>query len=253
VITEIGLTPLIGFLLAMVRVTSWMLLTPPFQGRTIPAVVKVGTAAALSLVIAPQLPVSQATLDPATLLPMVLVQAVTGLLFGAFTYIVFSAIHIAGQYIDIFGGFTMSMSFDPFLNAQSSTFGRFYNMVALVLLFVTNGHLLLIKGFATSFQAIPLTGLSLENIEALFFENMTYFSLAAIEIAAPILGAFFLTEVTLGLLTKAAPQMQILMFAFPLKVFVTILMVAIVIPIVVPAEKNIVNQVLETGAKLLGG
>ena len=102
--------------------------------------------------------------DSATLLKLVLLQTMTGLILGFLTQILFSAIQGAGQLIDTFGGFTLSMAMDPFGNNQSSQFGRFYQLIATTLLFVTNGYLLLIKGFMTSFQVVPLGGVHFDDV-----------------------------------------------------------------------------------------
>lgn len=251
--TALPVNYLVGFLLALVRTTSWMAVSPPFNTRTIPRLVKLGIAAAISMALAPRMPVDQVTLETGPFLLLVLTQVVTGLILGFLTQLIFAAVGAAGQLIDILGGFTLSMAFDPMLNAQSSVFGRFYGLLATTLLFVTSGHLMLIKGFMTSFDAVPLSGLAFTDMETLIVDNIARFLVAALEIAGPLVAAYFLTEVALGLLSKAAPQLNVIMFGFPLKIFLTILLVSSALPLVPGAVDRLVDTALRQGIPLLGG
>lgn len=248
---DLELTTLVGFLLALARTTAWMAVSPPFSGKQIPRLVKLGAAAGISMTIAPSLPTDQLTLDPGPLLVMVLMQVATGLILGYLTQMLFAAVGAAGGLIDIFGGFTLSQAYDPFMNNQSSVFGRFYGIIATTLLFVINGHLLLIKGFMTSFEAVPLGGIALDSFKEVLFRDLAMFGISALEIAAPLIAAYFLSDVALGLLTKAAPQLQILTLSFPLKILLTLLMVGAALPLLTDALHTFVNQTLVDGRDAL--
>ena len=176
------------------------------------------------------------------LIPLVLLQIATGLVLGFITQILFSAIATAGNLIDLFGGFTLSMALDPFMNSQSSTFGRFYGLLATTLLFITNGYLLLIKGFLTSFDVVPLGGIKFEGLQEIILHDVGLMMMAAIEIAGPLLACYFLAEVALGLLGKAAPQLNILQFGFPFKILLTLLIVSAAIPLIPGALDNLLND-----------
>lgn len=247
----IPIVPLIGFILAVIRVSAWMLLCPPFNTRAIPRRVKIGIAAALALPIAPQLSPAHATLEPLPFLTEAAVQMASGLILGFFSLLLFSAFQAAGAYIDTLGGFSMSMSMDPYSNNQTSLIGRFYNLVAITLLLVMNGHLLIIKGFMTSFQAVPLGGAAFARYKELVIKDLGYFAVASIEIVGPLIVAYFLTEVCIGLLNKAAPQLNVLMFGFPLKIFISIIMVIMALPIAKTAMQNIISHILHEGSLIM--
>ncbi len=248
---DLELTTFVGFLLALARTTAWMAVAPPFYGRMMPRLVKLGAAAGISMAIAHTLPADQMTLEPGPLMVMVLMQVATGLILGFLTQILFAAIGAAGGLIDIFGGFTLSQAFDPFMNNQSSIFGRFYGLIATTLLFVINGHLLLIKGFMTSFDAVPLGGIALDSFKEVLFRDLALFGIAAVEIAGPLIAAYFLADVALGLMTKAAPQLNVLVLSFPLKILLTLLMVGAALPLIIDALNTFVNQTLEDGSDAL--
>lgn len=245
------LAPVIGFLFALVRTTAFMALAPPFNNRSIPRRIKLGVAMGISLALAHKLPADNVSLDGSYILANVATQLITGLALGMITNVLFAAVGMAGQFIDLFGGFTLAMSMDPMLNAQTSIFGRFYSLIATVMLFAINGHLMVVKGFLTSFEAIPITGISIETFIDMMLKNVSMLMIAAVEIAGPLLAAYFLTEVALGLLGKAAPQMNILQFGFPLKIFLTLLLVGAALPLIPGAMHNLTNDVLQSGFELL--
>lgn len=249
----IPISSLIGFLFALVRTSSFMAIAPPFNSRSIPRRTKLGVAAGISLVLAPKLDPDQVSLDTEFLIMGILTQMFTGLLLGFITNVLISAVSLAGGMIDLFGGFTLSQAMDPLLNAQTSIFGRFYSLIATTMMFVINGHLMLIKGFLTSFDAVPLSGLTTEMFTNLLLKQVGTLMVAAVEIAGPLLAAYFLTEVALGLLTKAAPQMNVLQFGFPLKILLTLLMVGAVLPLIPGAMHSLTNDILRDGMSLIGG
>ena len=241
---------LVGFLLALVRASCWLVLVPPFGTRTIPPTVKVGLAAALSLPVAETVAKTVPSLDqPAALIGAVAMQVAIGLTLGFVVFLMFSAVQAAGELIDLFGGFTVAPAYDPLSNAQSSTFGRFYNLLATTLLFVINGHVLLIRGFETSFQSISATP-TLNDLSSGLISDLGVFFLAAVEIAAPLLAALFLAEVALGLLSKAAPQMNIFMVGFPVKILLTLMLAGLALPLLPGTVESLLGHAMRGGATM---
>ena len=241
---------LVGFLLALVRASCWLVLVPPFGTRAIPAPVKIGLAGALALPVAHTVALQVPSLDePAPLIGAVAMQVAIGLSLGFVVFLIFSAVQSAGELIDVFGGFTVAPAYDPMSNAQSSTFGRFYNLVATTLLFVINGHVLLVKGFLTSFQSVSAAP-TLHDLSSGLIADLGMFFLAAIEIAAPLLAALFLAEVALGLLSKAAPQMNIFMVGFPVKILLTLMLTGLALPLLPSTIQSLLTTALHAGNHL---
>jgi flagellar biosynthetic protein FliR len=241
---------LVGFLLALVRASCWLILVPPFGTRSIPAPVKIGLAAALALPVATRVSETVPSLaTPAPLIGAVALQVAVGLSLGFIVFLLFSAVQAAGELIDLFGGFTVAPAYDPLANAQSSTFGRFYHLIAVTLLFAINGHLLLVRGFVTSFDSISATP-TLDDFSAHFVNTFGMFFLAALEIAAPLLAALFLAEVAMGLLSKAAPQMNIFMVGMPAKILLTLALAGLALPLLPSAVSSILDNALRAGNNL---
>jgi flagellar biosynthesis protein FliR len=242
---------LTGFLLALVRAAAWIFVSPPFSTRIVPTPVKLGLAAALALAVQHKMGPQAVPLETVPLLGAAVVQAATGLALGFLTMLLFSALQAAGELIDLFSGLTVAQAFDPLSLNQSSVFGRFYQLLATTLLFAVDGHLLLVKGFLTSFDAVPLEGLRLDRMAELLTSGIATFLLAAVEIAAPLLAVLFVTEMALALLSRAAPLMNVFVLGMPLKIGIVLVLAGVALPLLPDAVSSLVGQALRSGATLL--
>jgi flagellar biosynthetic protein FliR len=238
-----------AFALALVRATAWIFISPPFNTRTVPTAVKAGLAAALALAAAPHLRDTNLEFGTVPFIGALVTQAVVGVALGMITMILVSAIQTAGSLVDIFAGYSLAAVYDPLADHQAAIFGRFYQLVGTTLLFVTNGHLILVNGFFRSFDAIPVSGIAAGSLASVLTTNLGVFFVASLEVAGPIIGCLFLSEMTLGLLAKAAPSLNVFSLAFPLRIVVALLLVAVALPLITPALENL----LRTAVAPFGG
>jgi flagellar biosynthetic protein FliR len=240
----------IGFVLAVVRASAWLVVVPPFNSRTIPVQAKVGLALALAIPAAPMLAETAPEPQVGPLIVATLVQVAAGLTLGFLVMLLFSAVQAAGALIDMFVGFTIAATYDPVSGANTPVIGRFYNLVAVTLLFALDGHLLLVRGFLDSFTAVPAGMPDLGAVSEVFIDSLSLFFLAAIEIALPLLGALFLAEVTLGLLSRAAPQMNVFMLGFPIKILLALVLLGLALPLLPNAVTGLLTEAVSTGRDL---
>jgi flagellar biosynthesis protein FliR len=238
-----------AFALALVRATAWIFISPPFNTRIVPTAVKAGLAAALALAAVPHVKGTEVPIGTAPFFGALVTQAVVGVALGMITLLLFNAIQAAGSLVDIFAGYSLAAVYDPLADHSAAVFGRFYQLVAATLLFATNGHLLLVNGFFRSFDAIPVSGLAAGDMADVLTKNIGVFMIAALEVAGPVLACLFLSEMTLGLLARAAPSLNVFSLAFPLRIVVALLLVAIALPLVTPALDNL----LRTAVAPFGG
>lgn len=222
---------LVGYILAMTRAATWLLVSPPFNSTMVPIRIKAGFAAALALALGPRVAEQSVPLEVGPLIGAIVLQVVAGAALGFVAQLLFAMFQTAGAIVDIFGAFSISQALDPVTGVQTSVFGRFYSLFASVLLFVTGGHLLLVRGFLTSFEALPVDGFRSARVAEILTADVTTFFMGALQIAAPLVAALFLTDVALGLLSRAAPEMNVFLLGLPIKVFVTISLVSIVLPL----------------------
>ncbi len=242
----------LGFVLAIVRAAAWIAVAPPFNTRMIPVQGKVGLALALAIPVAPKIAETAPPPEVGPLVMATLLQVGMGLALGFVVQVIFAAVQAAGELVDLFAGFTIAATYDPFTNANQAVFGRFYQLLAIALLFALDGHLLLVKGLLDSYAVVPSTLPDLGATSAELLDALALFFLSALEIAAPLLGALFLTEVCLGLLSKAAPQMNVFTLGFPVKILLTLGLAGLALPLLPNAVDGLVRAAVRSGTVVLG-
>jgi flagellar biosynthetic protein FliR len=245
---------LVGFVLVLVRATTWVLVCPPFNSPAIPGRVKVGFAVALSFLLAPTVGESFASgasnLALGSLVVALLVQLVAGFALGFLTMALFAAVQMAGEVLDMQVGFSIGGVFDPLSGNNSTPLGRLYQLLAIVVLFAIDGHVLIARAFVRSVELAPLGAFSFasaaETVVGLFG---TLFA-AALEIALPVLAALFIAEVALGLLGKAAPQLNILVIGFAAKSFIAFVLVGTTVALLPGHVGSLISRAVEDGLRL---
>jgi flagellar biosynthesis protein FliR len=251
---EIGSASLVALILAALRASAWLVVCPPFNSRIIPAPVKALLAVAISLPMAPHLRASLPDLDTVSLIVSSAEQVAVGVALGFVTALFFAAVQAAGDLIDLFGGFSLAFAFDPLSQAQSSVFGRFYNLIAVTLLFASDGHQLVLRGFLQSYKTLPLEDtLSLKTLSRILTEGIDDMFLAALQIAGPLIAVLFLTDVAFGLLNRVAPALNAFSLGFPAKIFLTLGLAGTAIAVLPRAMDGLIDKAVAAVVSLAGG
>ena len=241
---QLPVDQVLATLLATVRVSAWLVVSPPFNNRAIPSFVKVAIALAVAMSIGPSL-ASQA--PPAELLALVvsvMFQVVVGLTLGFLTQLLFASVQAAGELIDVSSGFSLASLYDPVSSVNVSMFGRVYQLVAVTLLFALDGHLLLLRGFMASFRVFPMHPVSVSVLARTVTSHVGMFFVSALEIAAPVLVVLFLAELAMGLVSRAVPSLNILVMSFPVKILLTLSVASIAIASLPGVVSTIVDHVI---------
>jgi flagellar biosynthetic protein FliR len=210
-------------MLASVRMTTFLVIAPPFSHNAFPLRVKAMLGIGLALAVAPRVARGYVSPDTAGFIVGLLVELVTGALLGFLVLIVFSAVQSAGNLVDLFGGFQLAQGFDPQMMINGAQFARLYQMTALALLFASGGYQLIVGGLARSFTALPVAGvLDLAAPMHAITLAVGQMLLSAVQIAGPLIVVLFLADAGLGLLTRVAPALNAFALGFPLKIFITL-------------------------------
>jgi flagellar biosynthesis protein FliR len=241
---NISTSVLIAFLLATVRTSAWVVIVPAFGSRSMPALTKAALSMALAFPVAqrlaPQAPEPQ--LGP--MLSAILMNVAAGLTLGIVTLLLFAAIRGAGEIIDFAGGFSLTQAYDPMSLQNDSIFGRVNNLLAITLLFASDGYLIIVKGLLSSYDAFPLHGSApLKVLQELVTQEVGSFMVSAIEIAGPLLAVLFMADMGLGLLTKAAPSLNVFSLGFPLKIFITLSLVGVTFVALPEALSSLLDKI----------
>lgn len=209
------------FLLVAVRFSGLMVSAPVLGSGNFPVIGKIGLVGLSAFLVTPGIGVLDEPLpsEPFEFALMAASELLIGLIIGFVLSLVFAAIQVAGQIMDLQSGFGMMNVFNPALETQFPIFGFFFFILAVLYLLVTNGHHLMLLALVGSFDAIPLGGLS-PQADLLFTVSSwgTAMFYDGVLIAAPVAGAMLLAYVTMGLMGRVVPQIHLFVVGFPLTI-----------------------------------
>lgn len=242
-----------AFLLAVARTAGFVLVGPPFSTRTIPGQVKTGLAIALALPLTGFLTPTAPSLGSTALVLQMALQVFTGVTLGFLVQVAVATVQAVGDLLDLVGGFSLSLAMDPLLLNQASVLGRLHQLVAVTLLFATDGHLLVLQGLARSAQVAPTPAVDWDALAGALVDDVGGLLLGALQVAAPVVAAMLVADVALGLLTRAAPALNAFALASPLKILFTLLLAGLVITRLPDALQRLVEHAVLTGVDVTAG
>ena len=221
------------FLLIFVRISGIFMMMPVFSSRNTPAHVKVGFALIITYILFP-LVFKNTAVIPDHLLPFLFIVAgelLVGLILGFVSSLIFTAIQMAGQLLDMQIGFGIINMIDPLSGQQAPLIGNFKYILALFTFLATNGHHVLLSALFASFKLIPVTGMLVNIAITEFIVNMIGgLFVLALKISLPVIVALLLTDMALGILARTMPQMNIFVVGVPGKIIIGIFVLSIALP-----------------------
>jgi flagellar biosynthetic protein FliR len=257
------------FLLIAARALAMIETAPLLSSDAVPQVAKIalaGCAAYSAMPSAAAIHAQEAVVSSmgAAFVFMLAGEALIGVIIGFFLTLIFSAFSSAGQFFSLQMGFGASETFDPLSQVENPLMGQYLNLVAM-LVFLSMGGFgeLFLGGFWRSLQSLSVAGLvaGREHTVSLLLAGLSRLFLDAIIISMPILGTLFLTSLATGLVSKAAPQINILSEGFPLSIMAAFVLLFATLPFmteafsrVIAAGFDAIRQLYTTiGAPIVGG
>lgn len=233
------------FLLVFVRMTGLFVVSPIFGRRNLPTYFKIGFAFMLAIIIVNVVNVVEFNYNNNiySYLFSAIKEFIVGLSIGFISYLVFSAIYLAGQLIDMQIGFGMVNVLDPVSNIQVPITSNFYFILSMLTFLAVNGQQMLIKAVLESYDYVKLGGalLNQEIYESVIriFGGMF---ITGFKIAAPITAAILISDVALGILAKTIPQLNVFVVGMPLKILLGIVVMMVTIPMFIMLLQALFND-----------
>jgi flagellar biosynthesis protein FliR len=237
---------LVAFLWPFIRILGLIAAAPVIGSPQFPARGKVALAALVSIVITPALP-PLPKIEPSSWYGLFLLahELAIGLALGFLMRLVFTAVELAAELI----GLQMGLGFAQFYDTQSAAsmpvLGRFFGLAATLTFLAIDGHLLLFGVLAESFTTLPVGG----GASGVFWQTLAskggYLLFAALSLALPVIAALLITNVALGILSRAAPQLNIFAVGFPITLLVGFAAVLFSISYLVPVFEHLVRDTVD--------
>ncbi|MCA3452183.1 MAG: flagellar biosynthetic protein FliR, partial [Rhodobacter sp.] len=154
---------------------------------------------------------------------------------GFTTRIVITAAEMAGQMAGLQMGLGFAVFFDPQGAGQSPVVAQFMGVLAVLVLLASNSHYLMLTALVESFRIVPLSPapLAAKGFLTLVSWASQIFQLGLM-LSLPVVGALLVTNIGIGILTRAAPQLNVFAVGFPITLGVGFLMLYLSLPLLVP-------------------
>ena len=206
----------------LARVLAFFAVIPLFSNTAAPVRIRLLTGIAVSLALIPLVPAPpNIDLTSGTGLWLIAREMSVGLAMGFAMRIIFAAFIMAGEQVGFQMGLGFAVFYDPQNTAQTPVVAEYYSLLATLIFLSINGHLMLVATLAQSFQAIPI---SPNPLPASTWSGMVLFGSkifsAGLLLALPVTVALLITNLALGVLGKAAPQLNLFAIGFPITMVV---------------------------------
>lgn len=226
------LTAVALFVWPFVRISSLFIAIPVFSSRTTPVKIRVLLSFLITLVVIPFLP----TLPDVELMSyqgimITISQMVIGLATAFILQMVFAVMLVAGQSIAYSMGLGFASMVDPVSGVQVPVVAQILIVAASLFFLSVNGHLLVIEVLIESFITLPIDtlGLTKADLWLIIIWSGQMFA-GGVLLAAPIMATILLINISFGVASKAAPQLQIFGVGFPITIMLGMILIWITIP-----------------------
>ncbi len=237
-----------------VRIGAVLLAAPLFGARTVPALIRVALALVLALVVAPVLP-AYAAVDPLSL-PGALVavrEVLIGAVLGFLLQMVFGAMAMGGEIVALSMGLAFASVVDPERGASVPLVGQYFVIFSTLVFLAFDGHLALVAMLFESFVLMPPSADAFAA--AGFWEVAAWGSemfQAAVLVALPAAASLLVASVSMGMIARSAPQLNVFAVGFPLTLTLGLVLLALTLPSLAPQLETVLEGVFVQMRDVLG-
>lgn len=223
------------FLLVVARCLGLVFTTPLLSTNAVPRVAKIALAGAIAYIVLPSAYSNGMQFEVYSLefVFLLLGETMIGVITGFFVSMIFAAFSSAGQLFSLQMGFSAAESYDALSQVENPLMGQYFNLIAMLLFLQVNGFRNLFwSGIFNSFQAFNayvlvehrdyFINFLLGGLTDLFFDAMM--------ISLPMVASLFVVQASMGILSKAAPQMNLLSEGLPITILITFFLLTLLMP-----------------------
>lgn len=240
------------FVYLSARVGGFMVSAPLWSMMSIPRTLQAGIVVLLSMLL---LPIARTVIVPNEVLllpvPMAL-EFIMGLVIGLSAAVIVQGVTMAGEVLSHQMGLALGPAMSPMPDVQMSGIGQLKGFLALAIYVGVGGHLVLLQGLAESVRTLPPgCAPGLQNGGGIVASLLQTLCSTAVRTAAPVMVALLVTNVALGILTRAVPQLNAMMVALPLSAAAGLVTLGLAFPVISHSITNWMGRLPEVVAEIL--
>ena len=237
----------------VVRLLAFISTSPIIGNRQVPKRVKVGLSVLLAILIAPTLaPMPTVSIGSPQGLLIMLQQIIIGTAMGMTLRMIFNAFEMAGELAGLQMGLGFATFYDPANASYTPVIGQWLGIMASLAFLALNGHLIILSALVESFHTLPVGEMMAVK---------SYYSVASwggnifaygVQIALPLLAALLITNLALGILTRAAQQLNPFAIGFPITLGIGFFILSFTLPYLPTLLDRVMQESLGTALSLVG-
>jgi flagellar biosynthetic protein FliR len=227
-------------------IAAMLAIAPIFGARVVPLRVRLIIALLLTWVVLPLIPPVPA-IDPLSAASALVTaqQLLLGLAIGFSLQLILATLVIAGQTIAMGMGLGFAQMVDPQNGVNVPVIGQYYLVIATLLFLAMNGHLALLRVLVDSFHSVPIgiDALSREDFRAIAYWGVRMFG-DAVMVALPAVAAVLLVNLSFGVVSRAAPQLNIFGVGFPVTLTLGFVVLVYALSNLLPEVQHMLDESL---------
>ncbi len=234
------------YFLILVRITGFIYTAPFFSLKNVPVRIKIGLSIFLAAILFYTVPYNAPEYEGVISFAILVVkETLAGAIMGLFANIAYSILAFAGQIIDMEVGFSMVNELDPISNIQTTITANLYGYLVLLMMIITDLHHYFLRAIVDSFQVIGIGEATFNpGIYQLMLRFITEYFIIGFRIVLPVFAAILVVNTILAILAKIAPQMNMFVIGMQVKVFVGLIVLAMIIELVPSVADKIFNEMI---------
>ena len=244
-----NLAPLAQFGLLLVRPGMLILVAPIFGGNYAPAPVKIGLTVLIALALMPLVNMPAPTENAISIALIVMREAAIGLALGMAVRVFVNAVELAGHMSGFQLGLSYSAIVDPQSGVRNNLIATLYANLVLVTFFLVNGHHAVLRALGASYEQVPLGGGGQVSaaLVGTVVEMLGLVFVLGTRLAAPLVLVLLVVELAMGLVSRAAPMLNLMVIGAPLRLLVGLLVLGVMIPMVSRVATGAADAVVQLG------
>jgi len=247
------------FVLIMMRVAPILFMMPVFASAALPHLLKISFVLAVSLLLLPvvKIDVLHFPSGPLQFGAFLVAELMIGFILGLSVKLIFAGVQLAGEFAGYQMGLAMAHVLDPQSNVQTSSIAELYYLIALLIFLSIDGHHWFIRALFQSFSVLSPGEI---NLKPGLYHHVIHLSgkmfVITIKLVAPVMAVLIFTQISLGMIAKLVPQMNVLIASFPLTICLGLIFLGLSLEWLAPYLKSLFEEssrgLVETMLPLIG-
>ena len=232
------------FIFPLTRILALLATAPVFNNAALPVRIRLVMGLAIALVLSPALP-PPAPIPAGSWLGLAVIgeQLLIGVMMGFALRITFVALDVAGELIGLQMGLSFATFFDPGSSGETPVMASFLGLLTALIFLAMNGHLLTLTLLAESFTLLPVSAMPFHAaaLSSLLTASAMMFSLGVM-LALPLITALLITNISLGVLARVAPTLNLFAVGFPVTLALGFIVLLLSLPYIGAAMEGVFNS-----------